>query len=458
MKRWRRAIGWSVVAGALQLGPGAHVVASQSDPTTAVLAIIDSVTAAGAGSVAGFSVGVVLRGDTLFLGSRGYADASARIPVEPDDPFEAGSIAKQFTAAAIHLLADAGRIQLDRSAKRYLPYLPLNEQVTVRQLLDHTSGLPDLASQPAFRWGATDAPGLEHLMPIASAVSPPHGPGGGMTYSNTNYLVLAELVEVASGDTFSDFLERELFAPAGMSSTSVCTDRRDRRVRGHTRVNGSQQPFEFLNLSWWLGAGALCSNVRDLLAWNEALHGGLLLSLAGYERMVEPGTVGGGLRTRYAAGLMVDSIFGRPVHRHGGSLPGFRSYLAHYPSDDLSVVVLANSTELNSTAFGEALARAALGASSSHLPPFPSGGDYAGLYQGDGREGPVTISLTVTPGGELTWGRDGRPGARLYLRAPDIAESAARDRLHFVREGGRVVGVWLDRVGGMFYLQRKQMP
>jgi CubicO group peptidase (beta-lactamase class C family) len=288
------------------------------------------------------------------------------VPITPDTVFEAGSVSKQFTAAAVLLLAADGKLALTDDIRKYLPEMPdYGRPITVDMLLSHTSGLRDWGEVAALAgWPRTSRiyTPQEVLLIATRQKSLNYAPGEAYSYTNTGYNLAGLIVQRVSGKTLADFTRERLFEPLGMTHTSW----RDnfRRV-----VKGRAVAYDLGPGGRWLqdmpfentyGHGALLTTVGDLLAWNRALSEGRLgAGIA--DRMAERATLTGGRRISYARGLMVLSAGGRDEVSHSGATAAYRAWLARLPAQGLSIALLCNRGDANPTQIGRRVADAVAG-------------------------------------------------------------------------------------------------
>jgi CubicO group peptidase (beta-lactamase class C family) len=293
----------------------------------------------------GCAIGVAQNGRTLLSRAYGMADLEHDIPNTPETVFEAGSVSKQFTAAAVVLLARQGKLSLDDDVRRWIPQVPdYGTPITLRHLLNHTSGLRDWGTvMQLAEWSrGTRVYTHAHVLDvIRRQKSLNFTPGEEFLYSNTGYNLLAMVVEKASGVSFAEFGRREIFEPLGMTRTQWRDDFTrvvKGRAQAYVRMDSAwhlQMPFENV-----VGNGGLLTTVGDLLRWNQALADG---TLPGLDALETQGVVTGGRTIEYALGLYVQRYRGTRAVAHGGATGGYRAYLARYPEHGLSVAMLCNA-------------------------------------------------------------------------------------------------------------------
>lgn len=389
----------------------------------------------------GCSAAVSSRGRTVLAKAYGMADLEHDVRNTPATIFEAGSIAKQFTAAAVLLLAQDGKLSLDDPARKYIPELPdYGTPITVTQLLQHTSGLRDWGEVAAIAgWPRTTrAHTHAHVLDIVRrqrALNFP--PGTDWSYTNTGYNLAAVIVSRVSGKSFADFSRDRIFEPLGMKRTSWRDDYtrvvRDRAIAyagapGAFRMN---MPFEDVH-----GNGGLLTTVEDLLRWNEHFVSPKIGDAAFVRKQIEPGVFRDGRAHDYAYGLVIGTYKGVPEISHGGATAGYRAYLAHYPDQHVSVAVLCNAAIANAGQDAHAIADLYL---ADHLKPpaAPSSQKLAradldaaaGLY----RHTVTGEALTLTAGDGILRG----PGGSLLALASGGFANASGTQTFELEERGK---------------------
>lgn len=389
--------------GALALAPlvgmGSLVPRGPGVPApAAVIAFVDSAARATlrSGPVAGMTVVVARGGRVVVEKGYGFSDLENGVPASPRTVYEIGSVTKQFTAAGIMRLVEAGRLGLDDDVAPYFPHFPFGgHRVTVRQLLTHTSGVHNYVDLPD-RDGFLRLPlSNDSLLGLVASAPFDFEPGTQWRYSNTGYLMLGMIIEHVTGLSYGQYLQQTFLTPLGMRETRSCDNRVliPHRARGYQHDSGvliGAQTFDMTHLS---PAGGLCSTAHDVLTWSQALYGDRVVSPASYRLMATETPLPGGQRTYYGFGLNVYSMGGHREIFHDGGMPGFRSRVITVPDDSLVVIVLANTmsqTSYPTVTLENAIDRFALGLPDVQrivsLAARASGGDsvvrvYRGLRQ-----------------------------------------------------------------------------
>ena len=328
------------------------------------------VTSGGAPSVA---VAMVRGTDTLAFGAWGKADLENSVAATTRSVYRIGSVTKQFTAAAVMQLVEQGRIGVDDSIGAQLPTLPAAWRgVTIRQLLNHTSGIPSYTDlgQPWFRRFAEEMT-PDTLVALTAAKPLEFAPGTKWQYNNTGYVILGMLIEKLTGHSWATDIHERFAVPYGLDDTQACLTEPIiyRRVHGYERQKSAWVNTVFLHMSQPYSAGSLCSTIGDLLRWNEALHNGKVVSAASYEMMTTPQGAAKDGALPYGFGLGRAMMGERVVITHGGGIPGFITSNAWIPSLQLSITVLTNSGSAKPDDLMRMLARAAVGAPLVMTPP-----------------------------------------------------------------------------------------
>jgi CubicO group peptidase (beta-lactamase class C family) len=309
----------------------------------------------------GCAVGVSLAGNEILHASYGMADLEHHVALAPNSVFEAVSISQQFTAAAVLLLAEQDKLSLSDPIRKYFPELPdYGTPITIDHLVHHTSGLRDWGSVVAVAgWPrATREYSNAWVLDIAShQKSLNYKPGDEWSYTNTGYNLLAILVQRVSGKSLAEFTHDNIFVPLGMQTTSWRDDFQrivpDRAI-AYKQSNGVEHqlmPFENA-----YGNGGMLTTVDDLLRWNARFGGSKIGDATFVKSELEPGRLNDGRSLFYSAGLFLTAHNGTREISHAGATAGYRTWLGFYPSQQLSVAVLCNAAEANTTQLGHNVA------------------------------------------------------------------------------------------------------
>ena len=328
-------------------------------------AIVDGLTSEamdGDPAAVGLSVAVALEDEPRLARGYGLAELEHGVKTTPETLFRIGSITKQFTAAAVCLLAESLEVDVDVDLHDYVPDFPTQGHVvTVRHLLTHTSGIPSYTGLGPS-WERTLPLELDHAELLAMVAERPFDfpPGRSYRYNNTGYYLLGVLIENVSGVSYPEFVSRELTTPLGLahtrygSNSDVIPD----RAQGYRLVEGELKNDELIGMSQPGAAGALLSTASDLVAWDIALRAGRVVRPETYEEMTLPFLLEDARETEYGFGLFLADRDGRPCVSHGGGIKGFNSFLAHYPEHGVTIAVLSNSEGFDSSEVELEIARA----------------------------------------------------------------------------------------------------
>ncbi len=314
----------------------------------------------------GVSIAIVKAGRPLLIKGYGFADLENDVPATPETVYRIGSVTKQFTAAAILRLAEQGKLALDDTLQKFLPNFPAQgNRVTIRHLLNHTSGIRSYTSLGA-KWQRVIRNDLAPDSMIALFANEPFDfkPGAQWRYNNSGYFLLGAIIEKLSGKSYGQYVQDEFFTPLGLTSTIYCDQAPiiKRRAQGYTPTpNGGFVNAEPLSMTQPYAAGSLCSTVGDLVKWNIALSSGKVVSPASYTLMTTPDTLNDGKPLVYGFGLGTGTLGGHRQVSHNGGINGFVSELHHYPDDSVITVVLTNVGGMVAPQLERVVARRALG-------------------------------------------------------------------------------------------------
>ena len=412
----------------------------------------------------GAAVAVVRGGRLVFAKGYGSAQLEYRIPITPQTPFHVASEAKQFTAAGVLLLAERGTLDLDDDVRRWIPEIPdFGTSITIRHLLNHTSGLRDQwqALALAGRYGDDAITTDDVLRMVTRQRALNFSPGATELYSNTGYTLLAEVVERASGQSFRDFAYQEIFEPLGMTRTHFHDDLEEPiagRAYSYGHAAGSER-FERRILNYAVpGPTSLFTTVEDMARWLANFDDPVVGGPEIMERLHTRDTLNDGDEVLWGYGLNIGEHRGLVRIGHGGGDAGFRAWSVRFPDHDLGIVVLANSSSINPGPFGDALALAVADlflpaavapdepAASAPEGPTIEEDDYVGSYAGhDGR----VVNVTNEYGVLKAW----EPQAEDKVALEPITATEFRaiadsiGRVEFAIENGRPARLRIEGAG-----------
>ena len=309
--------------------------------------------------IPGLSLVIIRDGDVAKMRGYGFADLELKVPATPDTVFEIGSITKQFTAAAIMLLVEQGKIDLSDPVGKYLPQLPNAwKGVTIRQLLSHTSGIPDyeeVMGYAAYRNPMT----TEQVVALVADKSMDFQPGTNWNYSNTGYFLLTLILEKVSGEPYASFVRQHVLDPAGMTHTrsSEPVDVIPDRASGYFFEKGHIENRDPMQPTATGGAGMLVSTVKDLTKWNAVLDRQSILSRDSYSQIWANTSLADGSPSGYGFGWFVSPMREHRSQNHSGGTAGFSSNILRLPDDRVTVIVLTNTGSADAATITNHIAR-----------------------------------------------------------------------------------------------------
>ncbi|HET9031885.1 MAG TPA: serine hydrolase [Dokdonella sp.] len=332
-------------AALLLILPVSASVAAAAPDRQAIAHYADTMLATNFAADGPGAVVLIARGDEIvYRGARGMASLELGVALSPDQVFRLGSVTKQFAAAGVLKLVEQGKVSLDDPLTKFVPGYPNGDNVTVRMLLNHTSGIRSY----------TDIPGrmdlligkdmtTKQLIDSFKDEKADFAPGAQWNYNNSGYVLVGAVIESASGKPWYDYLDQVFFQPLRLKHTEYGDEAIaviPGHVGGYTRVGDHWALARYLSMSQPHAAGALVSTVDDLLRWNRALHGGAVLSKASYEQMITP--IGKAKSAHYGFGIEHATLRGKPVLKHSGGIFGFNTELIYLPESATTVAVLEN--------------------------------------------------------------------------------------------------------------------
>ena len=292
----------------------------------------------------GAAVIVVREGEVIYRKGQGMANLEFGIPIEPDMVFRIGSMTKQFTAVAILMLVDQGKLALDDSITKFLPDYPTHDYlITVEHLLTHTSGIKGYTDMPEPSFWKKDFT-VQELIDFFKYQPMQFAPGKCWAYNNSGYVLLGAVIEKVSGQTYEQFIQQSIFDPLGMKQSLYDNPLRivPRRVAGYAKSPAGYTNSAYLSLTTPYAGGALASTVDDLALWDSALYTEQLLTQETLQRAFTPYRLIDGSSTAYGYGWEIGEYAGHPLIEHNGGINGFNAHAIRMSADRVYVAVLSN--------------------------------------------------------------------------------------------------------------------
>lgn len=338
------------VMGIVALSFAGLAIARTDAGNSATLARADAVVRAEmrAEKIPGVAIAIIQRGKVLLARGYGYSNLEHRVPVTTETVFQSASVGKQFTAAAVMLMVQDGRLSLDDPVTRFLPEAkPAWSAIRIRHLLTHTAGIPDYRTE-ALDADARRSHSEQELVRMVCASTLEFEPGSRFSYSNPGYLLLGAIVGRVSGRHYSDVLGDRVFGPLGMKSAREIDDADiiPHRAAGYRLRDGS-----LANQEWMApennktADGSLYLSINDMIAWDRGLREGKILSADSWHAVFTPVRLNSGKSYPYGFGWDVETRAGQTVLSHSGGSQGFATYITRFLGDDLSIIVLTNLAE-----------------------------------------------------------------------------------------------------------------
>jgi CubicO group peptidase (beta-lactamase class C family) len=301
--------------------------------------------------IPGLALAIVRNGEIVKAQGYGLANIELDVPVKPETIFQTGSVGKQFTATAVMMLVEDGKIRLDEPIGKYLPGSPVSwNGITVRNLLTHTSGVPDYESDSLTKKGGAfinlrSDYTEDELFAKFSGLPLDFPPGSKWSYSNSGYVLLGILIHKVTGQFYGDVLQERIFRPLGMTSTRIISeaDIIPNRAAGYRLVNGEIKNQEWVSPTLNTTAdGALYTNIVDMAKWDAALYTNKLLKKGSLDQMWSAVRLSNGKTAPYGFGWDVTEVNGHRLIEHGGAWQGFTTQISRYVDDRFTVIVLTN--------------------------------------------------------------------------------------------------------------------
>ena len=387
-------------------------------------------------------------GNVLFAKGCGLANAEHEVPNTLETKFRLGSITKQFTATAVLILQDQGKLKVEDLIGKYLSDSPKAwEKVTIHHLLTHTSGIPSYTDDPSYEKSMMKPETVSSMIARFKDKALEFEPGSKFHYDNSGYFLLGAILERVSGKSYEAFLKEAIFDPLGMTNTGYDHHATvlKKRASGYQRNGDELVNGPYLDMSQPYAAGSLYSTVGDLLKWDRALKAGKLPSKKAMAAMFTP------FKDNYAYGWLIGDRKGHKLIGHGGGINGFATDFERYPDDDVCVAVLCNvvpanpgkvSRDLAGIVFGETVALPKARVVAKLDPKIYE--EYVGVYQLA-----PTFALTITrDGNRLITQATGQGKFELFPESETAFFVKVIDaQITFVKEDGEVTHLILRQNG-----------
>jgi D-alanyl-D-alanine carboxypeptidase len=407
--------------------------------------------------VAGISVAVARDGRVVLARGYGMANLEHAVPATPDTVFHIASISKNILSAVVLRLVDEGKLRLDDDVTNYVPEAPTHgEHVTLRHLLNHTSGISSFTSLPTAADNERFDLTHKQVLELIQDRPPDFSPGTSWRYDNSAFYLAGMVVERVTKQEYGAYVREHVFQPLGMASTSLCDAR---MVVPHLASGYEVDHGQLVNaalISWKLpfAAGAVCATATDLLKWEAALDDGRVVGPSSLALMRTPTTLADGTKIDYGLGTRLGLLDGHRVLGHTGSGGGFTTVLESFPDDHLTIVVLTNTFPGAALRVATDAARAALGLPVKTLRDLPLSKQeraaLAGIFdsdEGTAEQFVLDGKLRFRPKGVQD---DGMP---LRRQAENVYALDENNEVHFVVREGRAI--WGSLYAGGLMLDAK---
>jgi len=400
--------------------------------------------------IPGLSIAVVRNGEITKAKGFGLANVELNVPATPETIYQSGSVGKQFTATAVMMLVEEGKIGLDDKISKYFADAPDRwSAITVRHLLTHTAGTTDYPKDFDFRRDYTE----DELLKKAAEIPLAFAPGEKWSYSNMGYVMLGIMISKVSGKFYGEFLKERIFKPLEMNTARIISeaDIVPNRAAGYRLVKGELKNQEWVSPSMNTTAdGSLYLSVLDMAKWDAALYTEKLLKKSSFAQMWTPVKLNSGKTQQYGFGWGFGEVRGHKIIEHGGAWQGFTSHIARYVDDKLTIIVLVNRAGGNPGTIAHGIA----GLINPELAPPERKearvdpkvfDDYVGQY-----ELAPEVVLSITREADKLWAQAGsQPKAELFPESETRFFLKVVDaQVTFVRDGaGKVTHLILHQTG-----------
>lgn len=287
---------------------------------------------------------VAHNGKPIYEKAFGKANLELDVNLTPQSVFQLGSMTKQFTAIAVLMLEEQGKLNVKDPVSKYVPDYPSGEKITLHHLLTHTSGIKDFTKMKSLSTIAQKEMSPKMMVDFFKNEPSDFAPGEKFDYNNSGYVLLGHIIELVSGETYEDFIEKHIFEKAGMNQSYYASDRQiiNRRAYGYHKKEQGYVNRTVISFSVPFSSGSLMSTSGDMLKWQRALNQNLLLGVGETQKAFSKYKLNNGEAFAYGYGWHIREIDGIPTREHGGSIFGFKTMGVYIPSEDIYVIGLSN--------------------------------------------------------------------------------------------------------------------
>ncbi|UOK41697.1 MULTISPECIES: serine hydrolase domain-containing protein [Flavobacterium] len=287
---------------------------------------------------------IAKNGKAMYKKAFGKANLELNVNMTTDDVFQIGSMTKQFTAVSILLLEKQGKLNINDPISKFVPDYPSGNEITIKHLLTHTSGIKDFTKIKTISEIAQKEMTPKMMIDFFKNEPIDFKPGEKFEYNNSGYVLLGYIIELTSGTTYENFIQKNIFEKIGMNNSYYASDRKiiKNRAYGYHKKSYGFVNKTIINFSVPFSSGSLMSTLDDMLKWQNALNQNMLLDTADLNKAFKKYNLGNGEEITYGFGWHIKDINGIPTREHGGSVFGFKSMAVYIPSKDIYVIGLSN--------------------------------------------------------------------------------------------------------------------
>jgi len=287
---------------------------------------------------------ITKNGQPIYQKAFGKANLELNVDLTTDNIFQLASMTKQFTAIGILMLEEQGRLNVQQTVSKYLPDYPSGDKITIHHLLTHTSGIKDFTKMKSLKDIANKEMTAKMMVDFFKNEPVDFLPGEKFEYNNSGYVLLGYLIELVSGQTYEDFIDKNIFQKAGMDHSCYATDRQlvNKRAYGYSKKESGYVNKTVISYSVPFSSGALMSTLNDMLKWQNALNQNLLLKAESAKKAFRKYKLNNGEEFTYGYGWHIREINGTPTREHGGNVFGFKTMAVYIPAEDIYVIGFSN--------------------------------------------------------------------------------------------------------------------